>query len=94
MSIVRRLFSLKLSAEKSDNDDNYQRSNPRRVLKYDQPLFREKEINTKHEELPQLLDFQLQRGRKTPTSKVLIKVTVLLHLLLLRVKLLLKQVRP
>ena len=62
MSIVRRLFSLKLSAEKSDNDDNYQRSNARRVLKYDQPLFREKEINTKHEELPQLLDFQLQTG--------------------------------
>lgn len=62
MSIVRRLFSLKLSAEKGDNDDNYQRSNARRVLKYDQPLFREKEINTKHEELPQLLDFQLQTG--------------------------------
>ncbi len=62
MSIVRRLFSLKFSAEKSDNDDNYQRSNARRVLKYDQPLFREKEINTKHEELPQLLDFQLQTG--------------------------------
>ena len=62
MSIVRRMFSLKLSAEKGDNDDNYQRSNARRVLKYDQPLFREKEINTKHEELPQLLDFQLQTG--------------------------------
>ena len=57
-SIVRRLFSLKLSAD----DDNYQRSNARRVLKYDQPLFREKEINTKHEELPQLLGFQLQTG--------------------------------